>query len=86
MRRKIKHYSILIILILSFSSCGNKNKSKVDYWLDQYCKCVNMPSREAQIGCSDTWRAEMKKDLNAAEQKECWSKLDKIENGDCSTR
>ena len=81
---KIKFKYLFLSIILSFHGCGHK--SKVDYWLNQYCKCVNMPTFETQVGCSDTWRAEMKKDLNATEQKECWSELDKIKNGDCSTR
>lgn len=78
MRRKIKNYSILIILIFSFSSCVNESENKIDYWADQFCKCVNMPSREAQIGCTDTWRVEMKKELNDEEQRKCWEVLDKL--------
>jgi len=37
-----------------------------------------MPTREAQIGCTDTWRVEMKKELTSDEQRECWKLLDKI--------
>lgn len=76
-RNAVKNKShILLALII----CSSRNDTKVDkfqIWGKRFCKCVNMPTQESQTGCSDTWRTEMKKELNADEQSKCWALIEK---------
>ena len=85
MERKVT-YLILSGLFFFISSCTSEKKDKVEYWVNSFCDCANMPNIETQIGCNDTWRSEMKKDLNESEQKRCWDAISKINNGDCSKK
>lgn len=78
-RKNVVNNTILILIAFLFCfGCRDEKVDKVKAWQKRFCKCVNMPTREAQIGCTDTWRNEMKKELNADEQKKCWGLLDKM--------
>jgi hypothetical protein len=77
-RNVVNNFFLISIFIFFGSSCNDERVDKVEAWQKRFCKCVNMPTRDSQIGCTDTWRAEMKKELNADEQKRCWELVDKV--------
>jgi hypothetical protein len=75
----------LLLSVFFFTSCETSEKSKIDKWTAKFCNCVNMPTVQAQTGCLDTWRVEMKKELNSEDEKKCWIEIEKLKNGDCSS-